>query len=43
MENKKNYLTNKKIKEKVNNNNKIDKINNKESFIYKKVNKITVI
>ena len=39
MENKKYYLTNKKIKEKVNNQKKIEKINNTESFTYKKVNK----
>ena len=39
MENKKYFLTNKKIKEKVNSTNKIDAINNRESFIYKKVNK----
>ena len=43
MENKKYYLTNKKIKEKVNNQKKIEKINNTESFIYKKVNKKKVI
>ena len=36
MENKKYFLTNKKIKEKVNSTNKIDVINNRESFIYKK-------
>ena len=39
MENKKYFLTNKKIKEKVNNNDTTGKIANKESFIYKKANK----
>ena len=39
MENKKNILTNKKMKQKTNKNKKKEKIQKKESFIYKKINK----
>ena len=39
MENKKNILTNKKMKQKTNKNKKKEKIQKKESFIYKKIDK----